>query len=422
MGTAQSSTVTTHVSAQPAGGALQTVRAPDFHSGIVPAIDIVEDISVVEADWKRLERDPLNSLHQSLDWCRTWSAASGNPVLNIRGQIDGYVVFLLPLEIVLTNSVRIARFPGSNFSNINTGLIDEGFAAAADDATADHIATTIRRLLSGRADVVALQNVPLNWRGRRSPFAALSSVANQNHSFQLPLLESFQATIAQLNAKRRRKKFRVQARRAADIGGYRHVLAATADDRHALLETFFRQKAERFATHKIPDVFHPTEIKTFFHTLLDVEDDGLDTPLELHAICLEGENEGEIVAVSGLSRKGDHVICQFGSISDRLAQEASPGELLFWHMIERACQQKAAIFDFGIGDQIYKRSWCPVETIQHDIFIPVSLKGKLAAWVLMATAKAKAVIKANPRLYAWFQEMRSKTGARSRPAASTSED
>ena len=67
---------------------------------------------------------------------------------------------------------------------------------------------------------------------------------------------------------------------------------------------------------------------------------------------------GRIVAISGLSRKGDHVICQFGSIDEDIAADASPGELLFYLMIRKCKAEGVALFDFGIGDQAYKRSWC----------------------------------------------------------------
>ncbi len=82
----------------------------------------------------------------------------------------------------------------------------------------------------------------------------------------------------------------------------------------------------------------------------------------MHAIRLKGENEGHIAALSGISRKGDHVICQFSSIDERLAAEASPGEFLYWQMISGMHGKGVALFDFGLGDQIYKRSWAPVET------------------------------------------------------------
>ena len=47
-------------------------------------------------------------------------------------------------------------------------------------------------------------------------------------------------------------------------------------------------------------------------------------PLELNAIRLRGRTSGRIVAIAGLSRKGDHVICQFGSIDEDMAARRQP--------------------------------------------------------------------------------------------------
>lgn len=369
------------------------------------SVDLVDDASTIHVDWKRLENDPLNSLHQGFGWCSIWAKTQDSALLTLRGRQGGKTIFLLPLEIVLEGGIRKARFPGGRFNNINTGLFDPSFAEQAGEEIAAAIAREARKLLHGRADILALQNIPLTWRGRTNPLSHLASVENQNPAFQLPLLESFEATLRQVNAKRRRKKFRIQSRRAEEMGGYSHVIAHSPQERCELLQAFFRQKAARFASQGIPDVFRDQSVKDFFYDLANVPETGTDSLLELHAIRLHGENEGVIAAIAGLSRKQDHIICQFGSI-DESVSELSPGELLFWLMIERACHQRAAIFDFGVGDQLYKRSWCPLFTVQHDIFLPITVKGRVAAAAYVAIARTKSLIKSNPALYALIQRFR----------------
>jgi CelD/BcsL family acetyltransferase involved in cellulose biosynthesis len=128
--------------------------------------------------------------------------------------------------------------------------------------------------------------------------------------------------------------------------------------------------------------------------------------MELNAIRLRGENDGRIVAVAGLSRKADHVICQFGSIDEGLAGDASPGELLFYRMIERLSGEDVRLFDFGVGDQPYKRSWCTIETPLRDIVLPVTFAGRLAGLRHHLVVRAKRAIKANRAVYARIQRTR----------------
>jgi CelD/BcsL family acetyltransferase involved in cellulose biosynthesis len=359
----------------------------------------------LEAAWRRLSAQPGVSLHQGYDWCRAWCESQNTELLLVEGEADGETRLLLPLEITREVGLKVARFPGGRFNNLNTGMFDP-LLAAPDGEELQNFAAALGESLRRRADLVVLDNVALSWRGHHHPLAGLASIENQNRSFQLPLLSSFEATLAQLNAKSRRKKFRTQCRRLEAIGGFEHV-RANGRESHALLDLFFRQKGSRLTTLGLPDVFKPAQIRDFFHRLLDVPASETDRPLALHAVRLKGPHEGHIAAIAGLARKGDHVICLFSSIDDSIGAEGSPGELLFWLMIEQCCRDGLAIFDFGIGDQPYKRSWCSQETIQHDIVIPTSWKGALARPALIAATRTKAAVKRRPLLYSTVQRWRS---------------
>jgi CelD/BcsL family acetyltransferase involved in cellulose biosynthesis len=377
-------------------------------------IEIFDSMQPLEAEWRALETDNLASIHQSYDWCATWVEVYRHPLAIIRGSISEKIAFILPLEILRSNMVRFAQFIGARQSNINTGLFSKRFLECVDGFTASH-REQIAGALKGKADVLLLQNVPFEWRGRRSPLVHLPNVENQNHAFQLPFLGSFETTLAQVNAKRRRKKYRQQTRMLDDKGGYDYLIASTPQDKHRLLELFFRLKAERFKSAGLPDVFRSPETRDFLHRLTELNTEGDYTALEVHALQLKGQHQGHIPAVAAVSRKDDHVICQFAAIDETLVPETSPGELLFWLMIERFHHRDVALFDFGIGDQTYKRSWCPVETVQYDVILPVSARGRIAALAQRAVTRGKAAIKSSPAIYGVMQRLRAGGGSRVEP-------
>jgi len=379
-------------------------------------------MQALEADWRMLEASSATSLHQSFDWCAAWAATHSNQLLLVRGSIEHKTVFILPLELVRGRFFRTARFIGSPHSNINTGLFAPGFDPLTDEQLAGVLIADLSVKLSRVADIVTLEKIPFEWRGARHPLASLPAVRNQNSSFQLPLLETFEATLAQINAKRRRKKFRLSERRLEALGGYEHVVATTPDERRQMLDLFFEQKAIRFKALGLPNVFQDSETQAFFHTLAAIGPAGDEQPLALHAIRLRGEHEGRVVAISGLSRKGDHVICQFGSIDEDIAADASPGELLFYLMIRKFNAEGITLFDFGIGDQAYKRSWCTVETPQRDIVLPITIRGGLAAWTHRAVVRLKAEIKKNKQAYAFLQRLRQRRQAPGSASPSDTDD
>lgn len=372
------------------------------------SLTVHDRMEPAERAWRQLEADPWNSLHQGYDWCHAWVKTHGNPLAIVEGRLNGELAFLLPLEIERHYLVRSAKLIASSFTNFNSGLFSAAFRRACADGMHLKLESLLGDALRPYADLLCLSNVPLEWRGERHPLAGLPQVRNQNASFQLKLAATMEETIAPLNAKNRRKKYRTQVRKLEAAGGFEHIRPVSHHDQQALLECFFEQKAARFASSGLPDAFQEAETQAFFHMLLERDKGCTDVPLELHAIQLKGEYEGKIAAIAGLSRKGDHVICQFGSIDDGLLPDASPGELLFWLMIERCLLTGAALFDFGIGDQDYKRRWCTEETVHHDILLPFNPAGRLATLAYRNRTKLKTFIKGNPRLYALIQRLRAR--------------
>jgi len=368
------------------------------------AITIATDMEPLEDEWRALEAENFNSLHQAYDFCKAWRASFDRPLRIVTGRLDGKLAFLLPLEIVRGKLFTKAQFMGAEHSNINTGLMSAEFLRIATPQAMARIADDIRDAITD-VDCVALTNMPALWRDLASPFSYLPHIQNQNHAFQLRIKGDFVQTLAQLNAKRRRKKYSVSHRRLDSMGGYQHIVAETAAEKHHLLDMFFEQKAARLAEVGLPNVFACPKTRNFLHKTLDVAETETEFPLRMHALKMTGgDMAGEISAVAGLSRKGDHVIVQFCSIGSGPTIEASPGELLFHLMIEQYNQQNIGLFDFGIGDMAFKRSWCTDETVQINITLPVTSLGRLAALKEETSTRLKT-----PALYQFLQRLRSKT-------------
>lgn len=363
-------------------------------------------LSEVETLWRVMEREAQVTLHQTYDWCAAWAAMPGIETRIIVVEMDGRPAVILPLEIVRVAGSKVARLMGTKHSNANSPIYSTAFLEAADAGMVDELVTDIRGVAIG-ADTLVIDKLRPRCGDFDQPLLALPHVVSQNPTFQLPLLSTFEATLAQINAKRRRKKFRVSQRRLEPLGGYRHVVASDEATAQALLTEFFRQKAMRLKAQGLPDVFAEPGVQNAFRQLAGFA--GGAPVLAMHAIVLDGENAGVILALAGLTEKDGHVTCQFGSIDDAKTPDASVGELLFYLMIEQAVLTGKHTFDFGVGDQPYKRSWCPVMTEHHDIFLPLTAKGRVGALALSSLVKAKRFIKTSPALKAVAARLRGLT-------------
>jgi len=63
--------------------------------------------------------------------------------------------------------------------------------------------------------------------------------------------------------------------------------------------------------------------------------------------------------------------------------------------------------DLGIGSDDYKRLFCKDEEPIFDSFIPLSLRGKLAAGAMSGLNRAKHLVKHNQALFHMAQRLRS---------------
>ncbi|WP_394689888.1 GNAT family N-acetyltransferase [Hoeflea sp.] len=378
------------ISANPIVGAATARRRPHVTA------HLNTDVSGAARTWCKLEANPDVSFHQSRAWVQAWAGGTGTSLSIVTLERDGQPLAVLPLEISRIGGLKLARFAGTAFSNANTGLVSE--QPPSDETVTPRDLAAALRQAGLAADVVLFDKMPPE-AAERAPFNMLPRVLHQNPSFQLPLFPDFDEVLAQINRKRRKKKFRLSERRLEAIGGYRHITGDDDEQSLRLLETFLKQKSARLVAQGLPNVFADAGVRAFLARLAMTRSADGKPALQLHGIELAGgEHEGTIVAVAGLTRKNQHVTCQFGSIDESVAADASTGELLFYRMIEQAAKDGDQVFDFGVGDQLYKRSWCPVRTDLVDCYVALTLKGRIAAPVIAGGITAKRIIKTSPTL------------------------
>ncbi|TIU15883.1 MAG: GNAT family N-acetyltransferase, partial [Mesorhizobium sp.] len=121
------------------------------------------------------------------------------------------------------------------------------------------------------------------------------------------------------------------------------------------------------------------------------------------------EVAGKLRAVTGSSRSGKRLICEFGAIADDDLAHASPGDFLFFDNIEEACERGFDVYDFSVGDEPYKRLWCDIETQHFEVLIPLTMKGRALVFVLRQGARLKTFVKNSPTIWKLTKMLRRKT-------------
>ncbi|MER9752845.1 GNAT family N-acetyltransferase [Mesorhizobium sp. M0166] len=349
---------------------------------------------------------------QSAGWILNWAARTGADVVVATLRADDRPVFSLALEVTRGGAFRIARFMGGRHANGNFAAADPQWLANADSAA---IRSMLAAIAKARRDIdlVALERLLPDLDGVANPLSALSHFSSPNLSLAASLIGGFDALLARVSGKRRRKKHRSQARKFEAVGSYRRVEAKTADEVNRQLDAFFEMKEFRFRKMGIANVFGGAEVRAFFRSLFADALQEEDPSFVLHGL----EVAGKLRAVTGSSRSGKRLICEFGAIAEDDLAHTSPGDFLFFENIQEACEAGFKIYDFSVGDEPYKRLWCDVETQHFEVLVPLTLKGRALALALRHGASLKAFIKHSPMVWKLTKLLRRKAVGRTAPAA-----
>ncbi|TIN84651.1 MAG: GNAT family N-acetyltransferase [Mesorhizobium sp.] len=192
----------------------------------------------------------------------------------------------------------------------------------------------------------------------------------------------------------------------ADIPALRSVLAGR------LLDAFFEMKELRFRKMGIANVFGDAQVRGFFRALF-MQALAEDRPsFVLHGL----EVAGKLRAITGSSRLGKRLICEFGAIAEDDLGHASPGDFLFFDNIQEACETGFEVYDFSVGDEPYKRLWCDIETRHFEVLVPLTVKGRMLALTLRQGARLKAFVKNSPTIWKLTKVLRRKAAGQAAPA------
>ena len=185
-----------------------------------------------------------------------------------------------------------------------------------------------------------------------------------------------------------------------DLGRLDYGWAETREERIALLDTFFAQKARQFAAMGIKNVFD-ANARGFYRDLALLDDDN-PSRLRLGYVKLNGQ----VLATFSGTICHDRLAVALSSLAEGDAQRQSPGALLLRHQIEEASNAGLAYYDIGVGQARHKDEWCNVVYALFDSFIAFKAQGLFLTLLLGTAAQLKRAIKSNRTLWSFAQQMR----------------
>jgi CelD/BcsL family acetyltransferase involved in cellulose biosynthesis len=373
-------------------------------AGRIAAVDIVRDLGEAEAIWRSLESsEQFSTPYQRFDFLAPWQRQVGEreglkPFIVIAYDAERRPLLLLPLALSHRYGVRIARFMGGKHATFNMALWDREFAADATPQDLDALIAAIRAR-SG-ADVLALTQQPQRWRDSQNPMALLPHQASVNDCPLLTMVPG--AEPANRISTSFRRRLRSKERKLQALAGYRYGVAGTDAEIGRLLDAFFRIKPLRMAEQKLPNVFAEPGVEDFIRGACMTARTGGGHVIDVHAL----ECDDEVIAIFAGVADENRFSMMFNTYTMSENSRHSPGLILMRYIIDHYAERGYHALDLGIGSDEYKRQFCRGDEPIFDGFIPLSLRGKLAAAAMSAVNRAKHLVKHNQALFQIAQKLR----------------
>jgi CelD/BcsL family acetyltransferase involved in cellulose biosynthesis len=291
----------------------------------------------------------------------------------------------------------VLKWLGQEHANYNMGLFTPEAARGLKSADIARLLRAAARRAAATAALFEAQ--PFDWDGTPNPFAAISHQRAPNRGYAVRLGD-FTALYESRFSKRSRSTLERKERRLLEMGMVRFGWAETRDEKIAVLDTFFAQKAKQFAAMGVTDVFD-APARAFYRDVALLEGDN-PSRLRLGYVSLNGK----VLATFSGTVCHDRMSVALSSLAEGEVQRQSPGGLLLRHQIEDAAKAGLAFYDLGVGRARHKDEWCNVEQALFDSFIAFKPQGLLVTLPLAAAAQAKRAIKSNRQLWSLAQSMR----------------
>lgn len=367
-------------------------------------IAINSSLKDLREEWCELECVADLSLYQTYTWVESWVKTQlprpNSQLVLVSGRHNGELVIILPL-LMQKGIINRLDFIGDGHSNFNMAIINPRYLDQMNKTTVSDLMACLVEMMPG-IGFIKLCRQPYHWNNVANPLIHLPHQRSTNIAFGLSFAGKFQNTLELINAKRKRKKFRSQMKALKSAQNHRFIEAENTKQVHQLLDAFFKQKADRFESMGMENVFADEEDQNFLRNLAIISLKQKSPPLKLFGL----EIDGEIRSVFGGGVHKKHFSGSISSFRNDEWAHISPGELLIYHLMQTLNERGFLSIDMGVGEERYKRSWCPKEIELFDVLLPLSPASKIIVMAGTIWLTTKRYLRTSPYIWPLIRQFR----------------
>lgn len=365
-------------------------------------IQVLNSPVLIKDDWELLQCEKTAFIYQNYEWVRIAceTIEKNNTIFIVTGRVNDKLQFILPMAFE-EGIVKTVKWIGGTHANICSGIFSEAFLKTEAPSLIPEVFKLIKKSIGGSVKT-QLHNQPFILKSYKNPMLTLPHQASINSIYDMGLSDSLDATLDQGNGKRKRKIWRKQNRVAESMGGYELVSPQSREDILEAVDEFFLLKGKRLSEMGVQNVFADQNTIDFFVQM------ALAAPLKdghlFKIYQLKVQNKTRAMYVLGIN--GSYCQAYVNAVEYDEFSDHSPGEMILYAMIEQLINDGHTKLDLGVGDERYKRSWCPGKHPLFDTNIALSASAQPGILALRAKNSVKRYVRNNPKLWLKLKKIR----------------
>lgn len=365
------------------------VQAGTFGDGIpLDAIEIHEGAMPAEKALlvQQLETSSAPSAFQVSAWhelCHRLEneRLSAVPV-HVIGFASGRVVIYFSLTRQSVLGRCYLRWSSHQLSDYCMPVVHQSCSAVIN---ADHVEKMLVKVcrVMGCIDFVYLKKQPLTIADTDNPCNTPASLPYHHGAYASALSDTWEHYYHAKRSAKTRRRIKEKYAALRKHGEVTYRLLACPREAATVVERCLAMKSDQLKKLGFHDPFSTAEVRT---ALADYFGSRIAAGTWVAGLYL---GQTLVAAAFGFRRNSVWFLYQLSMLDDEYAKH-SPGNHLVMHLLQEAISAGYKTFDFGLGDESYKRDWCEVTTPLRTTIIPVTFAGHISRTMLVADAKLKS--------------------------------
>ncbi len=372
---------------------------------------VFDDMDKAEKPWRALEADGRAYVFQTYDWLTCWQRNIGEaggiePCIIWAGTASGKGLMLLPFGIEHRRGCRVLVWLGAPLADYRAPVLAKGSDRFLRDFAQSIWPLTLKAL--PKVDYIHLTSQPTAIDGQANPLLELAHRALPYRAHATVLEGDWESFYRRKRSSKSRNTERRKAKKLGGLGKLSFQIAREPAMIERMLEALGAQKSLRLQEKGAADLFAIPGLRDFLQDLTLTQ----QNRVQLAALTLDDQ----IIAVHWGALYRGRFYFLLPALDTGDFASFSPGSLLINHLIEWAFAEGLDLFDFTIGDESYKASWCERHEPIYETVLAISPRGHVATRLLELDALIRQRIRSQPWLYATAAAIRQRLAAARRVA------